>query len=440
MDRSLDTSYKETRSFKLGLVLRRTSWSLVDQGVVSLGAFFVNIMLARKLSSPEYGVFVLLFTVALNLQHLNTCLIAYPLGVRLASAKGAERARLSASSVVLAAAFCVPLAGLIGVGLAGFRRSDLVIPAIAWFVFWQIQQSTRRTLLADLSHRDAVAGDVLGSLGQGLAVGIVASIGQLSLASALYCMAAASALGAIQQVVKLRLDLNDLYGPRRWLTQNAALGVWSLGTVLIATLRVQILFWLLAVTAGTAVVASLQAALNIFFVLNPIWIGLASVILQVAAFAYVRGDRLAAWHAARPYLLVALPPTLIYVAFSVMFSPFLLWVFYGSGSPYLQLGDLVLPLAVFAASMMATELIISYMLGVEEARLALKVNLVGAAAVAVLVGPLIATFGTLHGTCWTLAASDFIRLAATLVYLRRLIGGDSVGRGASKTDRRGSPG
>jgi Na+-driven multidrug efflux pump len=170
------------------------------------------------------------------------------------------------------------------------------------------------------------------------------------------------------------------------------------------------------------VVASLQAALNVFNLLNPIQFGLASVIPQVTALAYARGDKLAAWRAARPYILIALPPTLFYVAFAVMFSPLLLGAFYGNSSPYLQLGPLFPPLAVFAATMMATELIICYLLGIAEVRLALNINLVGFAAVAILAGPLLASFGTLPGTCLALAAGDTIRLAAALICLRRLIG------------------
>ena len=235
-------------------------------------------------------MFAILLTAAFNLQLLNIWLVAYPLGLRLADAKGVERARLSTSSIVLVAMLCAPISGMIGALLAAFGRADLIVPGIAWFALWQMQQATRRALFADLNHREAVVGDVLSSLGQVLMVSIVAAVGNLSL------------------------------------------------------------------------------------------------------------------------------------VFAVMFSPLLLSAFYGSGSPYLQLGHLFPPLAVFAAAMMATELITCYLLGIGEARLALKINLVGLAAVVILAGPLLASFGTLPGTCMTLAAADAIRLVAALVWLRRLIG------------------
>jgi O-antigen/teichoic acid export membrane protein len=405
------------------MVLRRTSWSLIDQGVVSLGTFLASIILARQLPSLEYGVFALLLTIAFNFQLLNTWLLAYPLAVRLADAKEEERARLSTSSLVLGVVLCLPISGTIGAALLAFGRADLVFPGVAWFALWQIQQVTRRTLLADLGHREAVIGDMLASLGQVLIVGSLAAAGHLSLSTALYGMAAASAFGAIHQALQLPLIFDNLYGPRRWLLQNASLGVWSLANGFVSALRVHALFWLLAVMAGTAVVSSLQAVLNVFYLLNPVHFGLASIIPQVTARAYIQNDKVAAWRAARPYILLALPPTFVYVSFAVAAPNLLLEAFYGHGSPYLQFGHLFPPLAVFMTTLVATETIICYLLGIKGAQLALKINLIGAAAVAILIGPLLTTYGTLEGTCLALAAGDIVRLGVALTCLYRLLGG-----------------
>ena len=38
----------------------RSSWTILDQGVVSLGAFLLNIVLARHLPPAEYGMFALI--------------------------------------------------------------------------------------------------------------------------------------------------------------------------------------------------------------------------------------------------------------------------------------------------------------------------------------------------------------------------------------------
>jgi O-antigen/teichoic acid export membrane protein len=406
------------------LVLHRAGWSLIDQSIVSLGTFLVSVILARHLASAEYGVFAILLATALTLQLVNVWLVAYPLGVRLAAAEGEVGAQLSTSSIVLVAMLCVPLSVVIGILLVVLHRADLVWAAIVWFVLWQIQQGTRRVLLADLCHRGAVVGDAVASLGQVLAVTVIARGGHLSLVIAFYGMAAASALGAVHQAFQIRLVTHGLCGPRRWLTENASLGSWSLTTGLVATLRGHLLFWPLVLLWGTAMMASLQAALNIFFLLNPIQLGLNNLIPQITARAYGDGNKRTAWRAAKPYIFLALPPILIYVAFVLTFAPLVLRTFYGQGSPYLDLGDLFPALAVCTIALIMTELINCYFLGIREARLALKINLLGVAVISVLAVPLFAAFGPLAGSCLALAVGDSARLCAALIFLWQLIGSE----------------
>ena len=104
-------------------------------------------------------------------------------------------------------------------------------------------------------------------------------------------------------------------------------------------------------------------------------------------------------------------------------SPLLLWIFYGEGSPYLKLGDLFPYLAVTVVANTTTELIICYFLGISETRLTLKINLLGMAASAISAPLLFATMGLLTGASVAFAVGEVMRLAFTLVYLRRLLAG-----------------
>ena len=154
------------------LFLNRTAWSLIDQASVSLGTFLLSIILARNLTSSEYGVFTLVLTAACIAQLANFWLSAYPLGIRLASARGEEVARLWTSSLIFVAALCVPLSGTIGLTLFAFGRSDLIIACVTWFIMWQLQQATRRALIADLHLRAPIIGDALSYLGPVVVVGL----------------------------------------------------------------------------------------------------------------------------------------------------------------------------------------------------------------------------------------------------------------------------
>src|SRR5262245_8096845 len=103
----------------------RASWTLIDQGVTSLGVFLTNICLARQLAAAEYGTFVLMFGGALGLQIFMSSAISYPLSVRLAVAQGERRSQLTNASLVLALGASVVLACLLGLALVIFGRADL---------------------------------------------------------------------------------------------------------------------------------------------------------------------------------------------------------------------------------------------------------------------------------------------------------------------------
>ena len=74
--------------------LRRTFWTLLDQGVVSLGTFLLSVLLARHLAPAEYGVFALLLGMLLLAQVINSSLIFYPMSIRSAVLPALARPRL----------------------------------------------------------------------------------------------------------------------------------------------------------------------------------------------------------------------------------------------------------------------------------------------------------------------------------------------------------
>ena len=408
------------------LLAHRTGWSITDQGVVSVGNFLVNILLARYLGITEYGVFSLIFATGLTLQLFIHWLVAYPLTIHLSSAEPHEAARLSTSSVIISAMLCIPLGAIIALALLLLDRWELIIPGILWFVFWQVQQATRRVLLANLAYREAIWGDALSSIGQAALLAVAIFAGRLSLELTLWCMASAAAMGAILQLRQRPIILDNLEFPRRWLRKNSGLGGWSLAAALLSTLRIYALFWLLAVASGPAAVGSLQAALNIFYALNPIQIGLGNVIPQMAARAYAIGDRRSEWICARPYMLIAAPPTLAYLVVVLMFPSLIVQLFYGSGGAYQHLTGLFPPLAVVTGCMIVIEMIIYYFLGLRETRLTAGISAVGFLFVILIFVPALALYGPVEGACLSLAGGELARLGLTVYHLRKYLADDQL--------------
>ena len=101
------------------------SWPLVDQAVVSIGTFVINLILARNLPQAEYGVFALLISVFLTFQLLNASLIFHPLIFGLSAAEGRMPARLVSATCLLTFGTSLPLAILVGAGLVHLGRGDL---------------------------------------------------------------------------------------------------------------------------------------------------------------------------------------------------------------------------------------------------------------------------------------------------------------------------
>ena len=73
--------------------VRHLSWTFLDQGVVSAGAFIVQVTLARRLLAVDYGVFALVFGGLLTLQLCNATLLFHPMSVRVPEPAGAQRPR-----------------------------------------------------------------------------------------------------------------------------------------------------------------------------------------------------------------------------------------------------------------------------------------------------------------------------------------------------------
>lgn len=397
----------------------RASWTLVDQGLVSLGAFLVNVQLARQLVSDDYGTFALLFGGLLALQLFNSSLLLYPMSIRLPVTHGAGRGELHSATALLVVASSIPLSAVLAAALHFFGRDALILPALAAFFCWQMQETMRRALLAEFRHRTAIIGDLASYSGQVAGVAALVHLDQLSLKSALEVMAAAYALGAIIQALQLRLSLRRFADLRQTLTDFWSIGSWSLANNVISLLRIQILPWALAAAGGPAAAASFQAVINVVNLTNPIILGLCNIIPQTAARAQQSGGNAEAWRAARIYMLIGAPPTFGYYAIAFMAPSLLLGIFYGSGSPYVSL-TLAVQILVSAWGIgYLAEMTCSYLHGVNGARLALVINSLGALSTVLLAPPLTQAYG-LAGACLSLVGANLVRLAASYHIQKRI--------------------
>lgn len=403
------------------LHLARISWSLADQGIVSGGTFLVNVLLARGLPSAEYGVFALLFGGLLTLQIINAALLFHPLSVRLIVAREDDRGSLLSASLILLTLLSVCLGAVLSLLLASLGRSDLIPPALACFLLWQIQEGLRRGLLSGFRYRAATVGDAVSYLGQAVVVIGFTLHGSLTLESALYSMAATSALAALVQFLQLDLNSRGQLRLRQTAVDYWSIGGgWSLGNALLLHGRTQLLLFGLAASSGAAAVASFQAAVNIVNLSNPVMLGLCNIIPQTASQASTQGSA-HAWRATRAYIFLAMPPILAYSAVLLIAPEQVLSIVYGTGSEYLGMSLAVRLLVVAALVGYAADVVVSFLHGVSAVRLAFFITAIGALATAVLAVPLIGVLGVI-GNCLTHIGANVARLVAARQVLVRLLG------------------
>jgi O-antigen/teichoic acid export membrane protein len=394
------------------LHVSRASWTLANQGVVSLGTFLVNVQLARQLPAEDYGAFALLLGSFLALQLFNSSLLLYPMSIRLPVMQGPSREQLLSATGLLVAALCVPLSLVLAIGLEILGRPDLILPVLLAFLLWQMQEMMRRGLLADFRYSTAIIGDTVTYLGQVCAIAALAYSGHLTLPNALYAMATASGLGAIIQAWQLGFSHRHAANLRNTFNELCAIGSWSLANNVVSILRIQVFLWALAAAGGAVAAASFQAAFNVVNLANPIILGLCNVIPQTAAHARESGGNAQAWRAARVYMLLGVPPIFGYYALVLMAPSLFLGIFYGSASPYLSLTLGVQILVVAWAIGYAADMTCSYLHGVNGARVALVINSLGAISAVVLALPLTQKYG-LTGGCLSMLGANLVRLVAS---------------------------
>ena len=313
-------------------------WAISDQGVVSLGNFLTQIILARSLSRSDYGVFTLFFGVLLVLFICQISLITYPLSLKGATVERGELQRLTSISLALTLVLVIPLAPLV-FGTAWVLK----IPQVGWaallaMALWHLQETVRRALMGHLRHRDAIWGDALSYFGQAVMLWAIAHRGDMTLEAAFLTIAATSAAAALLQGIQLGLASIRIGEVLPLARSYWPVGRWALLTGLSETGTRQAFPWALALLFGPQEAASFQAAMNVLGVSHPVLFGTTNLIVPAAAQSHKREGARAAFRISAWYGLIALAVVAPYFAGLTVWPREALSLLYGKGSAFTALG------------------------------------------------------------------------------------------------------
>ncbi len=364
---------------------------MADQAVVSLGNFATAMFLGRVLPPSAYGSFGMLLENMLLLNSLHAALVVYPYSVRTGLDPARSRQLATASVLLTLAMLPVLGGGIIAVAwLAGAKH--LAVWAVAALLCWQVQETFRRGLMAELRFHGVIWGDAVSYLGQAAVLLVLWWAGQLSLGTAVATIALTSVAGAVIQAIQI--------GPRRVRAADVkelarefwGLGRWIMLTNALTLVSEASLLWTLRFGHGLEQLALFIAVHAMMKPAHPVMRSVTSLIIPVAA----RVRRAGEVADGRRALLRCSSLGLVLVpvfAFMLLLPAASLRLMYGHDTPYAVGGD-ILRLYVFVYALLFANATISAILaGLERPRDAFEAQVVHTLTVLTVATPLTFLFG-----------------------------------------------
>jgi O-antigen/teichoic acid export membrane protein len=397
----------------------KSIWSFTDQGIISLGNFCTNILLARNLPQADYGSYLLIYGALIFLTGTHAALIVYPLSVKGAVADSSELRRLSVHYLLFTTLLTFVSSALVFGVTVAVGKSYVAPIAIIALLFWEIQETVRRALMSHLRHQEATWGDGLSYIGQAVLVWLLAQKGWLSMESAFFVIALTSAVAAALQMFQLQLKNINLEGIWKTAKDGWNLGKWNLIGNLTTVINIHATPWVLAIFHGKEATAAVQAVINILGASNPVIFSINNLMVPSIAKANLEGGMKSVNRVTFKYALqggLILFPLYLSLA---LFPRKILELMYGINSPYLNL-DNVLRLYVLAYTILYLSQIPSAILaGLEKSKSAFM-GQIGTVASALFIGiPLIITMST-TGAAISSIFSNIARILINSLQVQKL--------------------
>jgi O-antigen/teichoic acid export membrane protein len=393
-------------------------WSLVDQGVVSLGNFATTVIVIRGLSVQDTGLYSLLLDTTMFLNAVHAPILTYPLSIRGAEAtKGTSAGRVAWASLSMTglAGAMLLLVGVLA-GLATGRLTPILLTAVAASA-WQLQEVARRALIAQGRLMAAAAGDAISYLGQAIAVWFMLSHGAVTLDHIFIVMAVTSILALVFQISFIGLHTCSLTQLQSYASDFWNLGRWPLAGSLAAILTVPAFSWTLIYFHGWVAGAQNLALLCLLKASHPVMF--AAMNLIIPSVARAKSQDAGGHTARRVFLKQATFGTMILLPYFAVLALFPAWVLnHAYHGHYMDCAGTLRVIVLSYALVYAANMTTAFLNGLGRTKAAFNGQLANTTAAAVIGLPLTAAFG-LVGSAWGGGVAVLARLCANLVSLRR---------------------
>lgn len=259
---------------KTGRWIARAGFALIDQGLVSGSNFVVSIVLARWLSTEQYGAFALVFAVFLLLSMAYQCLLLEPMAIYGAGeyrsrlrgylgSLGAVHFIISGTIFALLTAASLAVRWLSNAGDLAGALAGIAVAAPCTLTFWL----ARRTCYLDARSGAAAGGAVFYCASMMGGLWVAHASGALSPFTAFLIMGLSGLLTAIILAFVLNgsiaADEHPSPSPGETWRRHWRYGGWALAGAVASWIPAYIYYPLLGSFAGLSSVASLKALMNL---------------------------------------------------------------------------------------------------------------------------------------------------------------------------------
>ena len=387
----------------------RGLWSLGDQAILSLGNFFTNWLLLRKLPEGRYGNYYIVLSFILFLNNLHTAWVTYPLSVTSAGISDGELRRRVRRAIGMTLLLAIPESLVICWGTVATVGWHLVPWVIGAMMLWQLQETVRRALMARLEHRRAIFGDAVSYLGQAAAVWFITRSNAINLETAFAIVALTSGVAMLIQAMQLGLftpsETPPVHTMRHQAHHHWVLGQWVLLSCLVNLLTVYSIPWVIRYYNGAPGAAMYSAVLLVLNASNPLLASVANLITPVVAKAKADAEARGqsggreTQNAALKYAVQGALVLFPFFAFLIIAPGFVLHIFYKPGSPYLQLTTAMRIFPFAYALIYISAMFTSYLCGLGKSRLPFYGQIINAIITCLITLPLVARYGVI-GAAW----------------------------------------
>lgn len=272
-------------------LLQSSGLSIIDQALVSGTSFVTSVILGRCTGREDLGLYYLALSVVLFVRGLQEQLVAAPYMIYCGRQKVADQPRYAASALLhqcllsLLAMAGLALVAALGWGPAGIRQSLLLLLCAAPLLW--MREFVRQMSFAHLDVRAAIVTDLTITLTQLGALGYLAMLGQLTVASTLAVMGICCGLASISWLASGRQKFT-LQWSAAWndWCRNWTFSRWALASHVLACSSPYVLPWVVAATHGERETGTLGACATLVGLSNMFLVGLANYLSPKAARAY----------------------------------------------------------------------------------------------------------------------------------------------------------